>query len=249
MTKFWKSNKLEYFRQTHVLIITVIVFVAVVAAFTTGVIRIVSRNNLSQKPTYEACRNFIDDEALCKFAASNENAGKKEYVIHSTATNGPTSEITTIEVESSDKIKSTTLNGLTETEAFIVIDSKTYVKDKSDNTWAMYDDPDFQPSEETIKYDFTIETSADVQDFKNNYEYQSKEPCGDLTCYKYEVSGEEGQTNFIWFDDEEFLIRRQLTTTVEATTNSQFEYKDVIIQAPSPTKTVTEDQLEQYTAE
>lgn len=247
MAKFWKSEKFEYFRQPHVFVISILIILTILIALITGALRIYNRSNLSRKPTYEACRNFIDDDALCKFAASNETAGTKEYVIHSTATNGPVSEITTIEVESSDRMKSTTLNGLTETEAFVVIDSRTYVKDNSDNVWALYDDPEWATSEDTIKYDFTTEKSADVQDFKNNYKFLNQEPCGELNCYKYEIlGGENGETNFVWFDDKEFLIRRQLSNTNEVTTNSQFDYRDVTIEAPSPVKTVTEDQIEQY---
>lgn len=244
---FRDTNRLEYFKQPHVLAIGILLIVICVVAMFTAIRRVQQIQHAVSSETYDACRQFVSDELLCQFASANEQAGSKNYKVATTTTNGQTTEVSTVEIEHADRMKSTTLDGLEETEAYIIIDETTYVKDYTDNTWAKYTDPAFSPSEDSIAYDFTNANSEDVIEFRDRYKNVGTEPCENLTCHKYEVRYPDSEAvTYLWFDTEEFILRRYLTNEGDVTTNSQFSYGPVSIEAPSPTKDVTAEEIESY---
>lgn len=247
---FWHRERFEYLRQPHIAVMSLIIIAAMCAALITGFFRLRDMQRRQASETSQACQELIKDEALCRFAAANENAALLSQVITSTTTNGETSEVSTVEIESPARLKSVTLNGLQEIEAYVVIDATTYVKDYSDNTWAKFEDAAYDAAAQStsVKYDFTSEQSQDVIEFRDRYTHQGMEPCGDLTCYKYGITDPESGTitSYVWFDEHEYLLRRHLLVEEDFTTNMQFTYKPVAIQAPSPTKPVTADELEKY---
>lgn len=244
---FHDTNKFEYFKQPHIVIIGVILLLICIAAVFTGVRRVQQMQNAANADTYDACRQFVNDELLCKFARANETEGSENYTVTTTTTNGETTEISTVQIAHADRLKAITLDGSKEIESYTVIDETTYVKDYNDDTWAKYKDPDFTPSEDTISYDFTSANSEDVIEFRDRYKNKGTEPCGEQTCHMYEVSYPDSEaTTFIWFDTEKFLLRRYQTTDAEVTTNSQFSYGPVQIDAPAPTKDVSADEIESY---
>lgn len=244
---FRDSNRFEYFKQPHILVICILLILVCVAAILTGVRRVQQMQDAASANTYDACRQFVDDELLCKFAQANEAEGSENYTVTTTTTNGETTEVSTVQIAHADRMKAVTLNGLEEVESYTVIDATTYVKDYSDDTWAKYEDPDFTPSESKISYDFTNANSEDVIEFRDRYKNRGTEPCGEHTCHMYEVSYPDSEAKtFIWFDTEKFLLRRYQTTDTEVTTNAQFSYGPVQIDAPSPTKDVSADEIESY---
>lgn len=245
--KFWEDNRLEYFKQPHIVLLGILLLAVCIGAAYTSVSRIKQMQNAANAGTYEACQQFIEDNLLCRFASAHEQDGSQNYTITSTTTNGDVTEVSTIEVTHADKMKSVTLAGLKEIEAYIVIDETTYVKDYADNVWAKYADPDFTPSQHSIQYDFSNAYSEDVIEFRDYYKNVGTEPCGELKCHKYEVRypDDDGVT-YLWFDTDNFLLRRLLSNNPDSTTNNQFTYGSVIIEAPSPTKDVSADEIESY---
>lgn len=243
------DSRFEYIKQPHIMVLIAIVVLVIGLAVFTGVRRVQNNHRVANLETYDACREFIDDEPLCHFAAANETSAIENYVINSTTTNGSTTEISTLEVESADRLKSVTLIGPKQTEAYVVIEADTYVKDLSDGVWAHYADPEYEPSEPVVStYDFTNAASADVVEFRDRYKQVTSEPCGQLTCYKYQVINPDDEMveTYVWFDDQDYLLRRHLSISDGITVNNQFEYHDVTITAPSPVKSVSAEEIEDY---
>lgn len=129
----------------------------------------------------------------------------------------------------------------------IVIGDTTYVKDLKDGVWWMQtgkpiqtDDAAQSTAQEAPAPD---EFQRDFEEKETGTKYTSlgTETCGSLTCYKYreETEGQEGARTF-WFDDQKFLLRRDEFTYGEFTTVNTYEYDNVTVNAPSPTKPVPE---------
>lgn len=244
---FRDSNRLEYFRQPHVLLVCALLILVCVAAIFTGARRIQQMQDAASASTYDACRQYVTDETLCRFAQANEAAGSENYSVTSTTTNGETTEISTVQIANADQMKAITLQGSKEVESYVIINATTYVKDYQDNVWAKYEDPEFIPSEGSIQYDFTNANSEDVIEFRDRYSNKGTESCGEMTCHRYEVHYPDSEaTTIIWFDTENFLLRRYQTTDNQVTTNSQFSYGNVEVKAPTPTKDVSAEEIESY---
>lgn len=244
-----RSDRFEYFKQPHVIFVGVLLVAAIVFACISGYQRLSKMQRVASLSTYDACREFIDDEHLCRFAEKEEENTGGGYVITSVATSETGTEITTVEVESEDRMRSITFEGPKETDAFIVIDSISYVKDYTDGSWAKYDDPSFVAGElSKTNYDFSSEKAASTVDFRENYHYEGQEPCGDLVCYKYKITSANTPTliDYIWFDTQDYLLRRHLSTSGDASTNNQFEYREVHISEPSPVREVTEEEMSEF---
>ncbi len=243
------GDRFEYIKQPHIIMLLLVVLCAIGFAVYSGVNRVQDINRIATLDTYDACREFIDDEPLCRFAAASEQDTQENYVITSTASNGDATEISTIEIETADRMKSTTFDGPKEIEAFVVIDAASYVKDYADGLWALYEDPEFVASDPVAEiYDFSSAQAASTVELRDNYHPEGTELCGGLTCYKYRISAadETSITSYIWFDDTDFLLRRHMTISEGVTTTNQFDYRTVSITAPSPVKTVTEEEFDAF---
>lgn len=247
---FWQKEKFEYIRQPHILALTVLIVIAVCAALMSGYFRFRDILRRQTSETTQACMELINDEALCRFAAANEVASTQSQIITTTTTNSDTTEVSTIEIESPTRLKSVTLLGLHEVEAYVVIDATTYVKDYEDGIWATYTDETFSQEIQgtAVKYDFTSPRSEDVIEFRDRYRFEAMEPCDNLTCYKYGIQDPDSGniTTYVWFDNENYMLRRYMSIKDDYTTNMQFTYQAVTIEAPSPTKPITAEDLEEY---
>lgn len=254
-----ESTKLEYLKQPHITAIAILLVVILCGAIFTATRRVNNTNRLANMETVEACKNFVDDETLCKFAASNEVNSSKPQVMTITETSDTSTAITVIELESATKNKSTSHENGVEVDASIVIEDSSYVKDYQDSVWAHYKDPNYQATDNLVKYDFTTETSTDVAEFRNNYHAEGKEACGELTCYKYRIDDNQSTqtaegtndqttqaTTYLWFDDQDFILRRITVTDSSSTVNTLFEYKEVKIEAPTPTKEINLEDIQEY---
>lgn len=243
------NDRFEYIKQPHIVVLLFVVIAALGVALFTGINRVRDLNRIASLETFDACREFIDDEVLCHFAAADEARPEGNYVMTSSATDGITTEISTLEVENGDRMKSVTFNGPEEIEAYVVIDAVSYVKDYADGVWGMYEDPDFISSEASVSsYDFSSAQASSVVDFRENYQAEGKEPCGDLICYKYRIVSHDDPSfiNYIWFDDQDYLLRRHQSSSGEISNNTQIEYRTVTITPPSPTKPITEQDMEAF---
>jgi len=128
----------------------------------------------------------------------------------------------------------------------IIIDDTTYTKDFSDGKWWKYTYKEGENEEIkdlTKKDEFNdVPTGED----KTQYKAMGKEPCGDMNCFKYQVIDPEDPDTiqYIWFDDKEYKLRKQTITTKDGeTTEATFSYNTVTVNAPSPVKEGTPEQM------
>lgn len=239
----------EFFFRPHIIVLTILIVAALIGAITTAVLRIRQMNHVSQLDTYDACREFIEDEVLCQYAAANEAVIGQDTVQTTVTSNEQTQEVNTLLTDGTESLKSVTLQNGTESESYIIIEDTTYVKDYSDNVWAAYTDPEYQPPSDEQLFDFSSETAQSVVEFREHYKASGTQQCGSLQCYVYEITSDEGEfMTSIWFDTEEYLLRRYqvFDETSNVSSDAQIRYEDVTIEAPSPTKQVDEADIEAY---
>lgn len=137
---------------------------------------------------------------------------------------------------------------------YIVIGDTTYVKDYTDNKWwkqtKKHEKPDEKISPLPIEEDYksevkeTIPTGPEPEEPKN----VGEEKCPNapqLTCYKYEETDNSMKefsgsalTRTFWFDNQQYLLRKEVSGSGGDTNWTEYEYDNINIIAPSPTKDV-----------
>ena len=129
----------------------------------------------------------------------------------------------------------------------MTINDTTYVKDYSDNKWWKQTKKEVPVQKDNtqntpIKQDFENIVSQPTPMPSKEPQKIGEEPCPNipsLTCYKYsEVDAFMGSTSktIFWFDNKDYLRRKESQENGEGW--SEFEYDNINIQAPSPTKEV-----------
>jgi hypothetical protein len=208
-------------------------------------------NTIAQPRVTEADFTMIEDPVLRKHMVAQANA--TAYRMRSSSDGMDSGQVSVQEVKvNGDSFAMSTwqeVSGKKQNE-MIMIDDTTYLKDYSDNAWWKQT----SKSEEVVAED-AEEVSSEPVDFKEEYQevaaeatYKSlgEEPCGDsapnLTCYKYQETnglGGKGARTF-WFDTKSHLLRRDETAFGEYTSKTLYEYDNINVSAPKPTKDVPE---------
>lgn len=190
-----------------------------------------------QKALQDAIKNAkcdYDDKDLCKFFTSYKV--QKYYTINTTSESDGEKSTMLLKTEGDGK-SYMKLDGSTAYEVITIGDS-TYTK-ATDGTWW----------KQTVKN----ETAADLQneakiDFaepetaeeaaKTTYKKIGKEACGKLTCFKYQEidPSDTTTTTFLWFDDEDYQLRRTTSEGNGNKSDSIYSYDKVSITEPSPVK-------------
>lgn len=209
------------------LIIAVVVVVAAAAAAGWWVYSKNSSDSDSQGSVAECDYN---DEALCSFF--NSGVASTKYTITTNITkDGKEATVATTEVDDNNIHSTTTSEGVT--SELINVEGALYTK-AADGTW--------WKSAETSEAADIKGGSSDFEEPSNtnSYEARGTEPCGDLTCYLYKVTyagQEESSQTYIWFDTEQFLLRRTQITAEDGTlTEVTYTYDEPRVTAPSPAK-------------
>lgn len=198
-----------------------------------------SDNAALDKATEQALKaecDKIDDDDLCKFFTSWKTNAKYRMV---STQNGSKS---TFEVDG-DKSR-ISMTGETAYDV-ITIGKTTYTK--AGATW--YKQTIKEPEQDVAKdykQDFSEpsdDESKPAED-KTTYKKLGKEACGNLQCFKYEIidPSRGDSKEFIWFDDKDYQIRKQLSQSPEFTSETTYEYGNVNISVPSPVKELGPDQ-------
>ena len=131
----------------------------------------------------------------------------------------------------------------------IVIGDTTYAKDYKNNIWwkqvakPVTITPTGTPAQEEAVP--TPESFKDEYAKKQSFQYKrlGTESCdGGLTCYKYLETdpANNGATRTFWFDNQQYLLRKEVMAEGEFTTTNIYSYDNINISAPSPTKDVPE---------
>ena len=102
-------------------------------------------------------------------------------------------------------------------------------------------------TEQPLKIDeFTFKTpSPEALAAKSvTYEKQSQEDCQDRQCLKFAVTDPAAGTapTFIWFDTQDYLMRKSRVDNNGAFNEQTFSYDNVTIPTPDPVKQLTENQ-------
>jgi uncharacterized protein (UPF0333 family) len=179
------------------------------------------------------------DEDTCKFMSSWKENGY--YTIAATTTEG--GETTTMTMQIQDDNFHIITGDDAQYEA-IKIGDTTYIKDFSDNAWwkqTISSDTEDSASTSYESTDLAFdEPSEDIPEAQRTvYKKIGKEACGDLTCFKYQVIDptDTTTTNYIWFDDKDYQLRRMQTTSADGSVyDATFDYTAFTITEPSPTK-------------
>jgi hypothetical protein len=191
----------------------------------------------SNSAAESACNKEISDKTFCKFVSHFSLNSAYKATIASTDSSGMVSKV---ELQNDSKSNSTMVtkdaNGK-ETSAFITLDNSSYIKDESDNSWTKYTSStatDTTKPTSDIKIDTNDITSKNTISYKN----LGTEACGKLTCYKYQVvdSANAGTTQYIWFDNKNYMMQRWYSKDANGTMDMSFTYQSVNITAPSPVK-------------
>lgn len=125
----------------------------------------------------------------------------------------------------------------------ITIGDTTYTKDYSDNKWWKQVRPKITGTPENIK---DIITNTEAPEDKTTYKKIGMEACGTRQCFKYQIidPAVTDSTDYLWFDNSEYLLRRQRSESKDGSaTDTEMNYSGINISIPSPTKDATPDQI------
>jgi len=182
-----------------------------------------------------ACNKSINDSVFCKFASHFSLATAYTTTITSTsATSG--SSTMTLKADGKNNTSLTATSGGAESLASVTLNGTSYIKDESTGVWIKYPASTSAPTStdptSNIKFSANDITANNTTSYKN----LGKEACGSLTCYKYQVmdTGQAGTTSYIWFDTQNYQMRRYSATTADGTSDMTFSYGAVNITAPTP---------------
>ncbi len=187
----------------------------------------------------EAAKNCdLDDKDLCKFFASWTDTEKMRMISTSTADG----ETTTMTFEKDgDKTYLKSEGGMS--YEVITIGDTTYTKAPNGTWWKQTHKANDQDSPVgDIDIDFEEPSSSDEAE-ATRYEKLGKEACGNLSCFKYQVitPGSDG-TEYLWFDDKDYLVRKTRTEYEGTVSEVTFEYDNISISEPSPVRELGENQ-------
>jgi outer membrane lipoprotein-sorting protein len=182
------------------------------------------------------------DSNICKFMASYTTTKDMTMTSVVTQSNGKKME-SIIEVSGDTKFHMVSKDGSKEVSNMISIDDTTYTKDYSDNSWMKFTQPkEAQELKNNIKKSLFEEPTGEPNTTpvpQTTFKSLGKEACGSLQCFKYQMMEPSmtDATQYIWFDDREYKMRRTQTTTEDgAISDTIYAYTTVSINVPSPVK-------------
>lgn len=126
------------------------------------------------------------------------------------------------------------------------IGDTTFVKEYKTNTWwRQVSKPEAKPTGNEEPMEEPTDFKKEYEDLKTKppaFEKIGEESCGSLTCYAYkEVDSENPEASrLFWFDTKQYLLRKEETGFGEWRAANNYEYDNIAVKAPSPTKDVPE---------
>lgn len=178
----------------------------------------------------------LNDPELCKYYNNYVNM-PKNYTLTSTGNYGDISG-ESVMIFDGENYQMITKQGDKEISNMISIGDTMYTKDYSDNAWWKYTaEPSEVEEDETEPINIEEELVKDT----TKYTFVGKEACGDLTCFKYEITlteSTDGSKQFILFDDREYLTRKVIIQNSDGSIlgDSVYTYNNAKVSVPSPVK-------------
>jgi outer membrane lipoprotein-sorting protein len=188
------------------------------------------------KQIEQECNKELGDKDFCRFASSYNLETSYKMIVNTSGAEGPS--VTEIEVDAKGNSSMISKEGDKETGGFITLDKVTYFKDVDSGTW--YKMPSSDTSSEEPENPLS-ESKSVVDDFKGDkstFKKIGKEKCGNLNCFKYQITESESPNTeqFVWFDDKDYMLRRWMTKEGAEISDMTVSYGSVNIKAPSPVK-------------
>lgn len=178
-----------------------------------------------------ACDESINDETVCKFAAAFASQQEYKIILSTSGANG--ASVMTMEIDGKDSYVTVKVGDQTVSESITVGDTN-FTKDPTTSTWAS--STSTTGDEDVVESTIASFTEGINDDGSSRYGYKSlgKEACGNLTCFKYQITDTEnsGDEQFIYFDDQDYLMRKWFFTGGAGETTATITYEDVNIEAP-----------------
>jgi hypothetical protein len=178
----------------------------------------------------------VGDKDICKFYTSWKASAN--YKVTSTDTREGQTATSTFESTDSGKRfhMVTTMDG--KPYETIHIDNVIYTRDANGKWWKQTVDTSKvdQYKSSDYKYDFSNPEDTTTTATKTTYKLIGQEACGNLTCFKYQVTDPSAtdQTQYIWFDNHNYQLRRMRTESKDGSVSDQtFSYTGVTINAPA----------------
>lgn len=180
---------------------------------------------------------FIEDEVLRRHLVNQENVEKMRVDTTNGEDNGLIMEIDTTDPDNPKR--HTRSFGLGKSESIFI--GNTIYERLEDGSWKI---ESFTGEEVEAALGTTnkalneeikrkrIENTRELQ-----FEFIEMEQCGELNCYKYKKSHEKTEefksSEYFWFDDKEFLLRKDLMETPEVSVLTMVSYDNIEIVPPS----------------
>ena len=189
-----------------------------------------------------------DDKDLCKFFVSWKQHDNYRMTSKSVDKKENSTTSITYDVQG-DKtyslIKSPAFNSTT-----ITVGARTTYILAADGTWWKQTLPENEQTTTTesvpkVELNEPSEETTDTAAPKTEYKLSGKEACGKLTCFKYQVLNPEtpGTTEYIWFDDKDYQLRRSTSDSAEFSSDMTFTYDNVVVKVPTSYKELAPNQV------
>jgi len=231
----------------HLLMVVLLVVVIAVIGFagyevtkknkTTTKSNTVSNTTVASQQS--ACQQQLNDETLCKFDTNMSKLNTTSYSFVMTASDGTNTSVTTMKSDGKGN-----LEGSIKTQGFnydiITVPKYTFVKN-DDGSWTRYpaDSSEAPPADDPLK-DFKLSENNDyTEGGKLSYKKMGQEACGNLTCYKYEVTDKTDPSapmvDTVWFDTKNYQLRRMSykDPLTAATVDMTITFENVTVTAPA----------------
>ncbi len=189
----------------------------------------------------------IQDKDIRKHLVAQIN--QPAYRVKSTSSGrGEGYTITEANIGSDFAFRTVEHDGTKEVTDMIIIGDMTYVKDYSDNSWWRQNTKETVPESERYTMPDLEKLADPVEEIQKkkaaSFTKGGQEPCGSLTCFKYEEKMEENPeaTRTFWFDTKDYLLRKETFGFGEFLSTNEYSYNAQKITVPSPTKDVPEGQ-------
>lgn len=228
------------------LILFVVLILIVLAAASFAAWRLISNhqnsnssNNSSSSTgstvaTEASCLATFHDGNLCHFAAFSNSLDKTAYTATLNVTQSGQTSTMTLKTDGKGNHE-LDMSGNGQTVNSIILGNKTYVQSNG-STWLEYDSSTPAPVS-----DPTTNMNIGVGSAGLSFQNQGTEACGNLTCFKYQVSDAAVPgKQYIWFDTSSFKLRRWQYTNGSDGTDMSLSYNAVTITAPSPVQSVSQ---------
>ena len=179
-----------------------------------------------------------DDKDLCKFFVSwkqhdNYRMSSKSVDKKENATTSITYDVQGDKTYS--LIKSPAFNSTT-----ITVGARTTYILAANGTWWKQTLPENEQTTATetvpkVELNDPSEETTDTAAPKTEYKLVGKEACGKLTCFKYQVLNPDvsGTTEYIWFDNKDYQLRRSTSESADFSSDMTFTYDGVVVKVPA----------------